>query len=68
MSTQKVDLIPWDPTNEKQYQRMHDQRVACGWRIEEVPQWKEKQLKGIKFLYWIVSQPVHSKPAKHKWD
>lgn len=25
------------------------------WRQDEVPNWKEKQLKGTKLLYWIVS-------------
>lgn len=55
MAAQKVDLIPWDPTDEAQFQRMYEQRVACGWRIDEVPEWKEKQLQGTKFLYWVVS-------------
>ncbi|MBE3044320.1 hypothetical protein IMZ48_17490 [Candidatus Bathyarchaeota archaeon] len=50
----KVELIPWDPTSEQQYERMFDQRVACGWREEEVPEWKEAQLNGTKALYWIV--------------
>ena len=50
----KVELIPWDPVDEKQFQRMYDQRVACGWRHDEVEGWKEKMLNGQKFLYWIV--------------
>lgn len=52
----KVRLVPWDPTDERQFQRMYDQRVACGWRADEVAAWKEKMLKGSKFLYWIVSE------------
>lgn len=54
----KVRLVPWDPTDEKQFQRMYDQRVACGWREDEVAEWKEKMLRGTKFLYWIVSLAV----------
>lgn len=33
----KVELIPSDPDNEEHYQRMYDQRVACGWREGEIP-------------------------------
>lgn len=51
----KVGLIPWDPTNEDQFQRMYVQRLACGWREEEVAEWKNKWEKGTKFTYWIVS-------------
>ena len=50
----KVRLIPWDAADVKQYQRMYDQRIACGWRHEEVPEWKDKVLAGTKFLYWVV--------------
>ncbi|KAH8173281.1 hypothetical protein LIA77_07536 [Sarocladium implicatum] len=49
----KVQLVPWDPCDAKQYQRMIDQRIACGWRSEEVPEWKAKALKGVKLLYWV---------------
>jgi hypothetical protein len=55
--TESVVLIPWHPVDEAHYQRMVDQRVACGWREEEVPEWKRKQLDGVKFVYWIVSVP-----------
>lgn len=50
----KVELIPWDPNNEQQYERLYDQRIACGWRDGEVSDWKEAQLKGTKGMYWIV--------------
>ncbi|KAL2670504.1 hypothetical protein Neosp_014292 [[Neocosmospora] mangrovei] len=49
----KTALIPWDPSNEAHFKRMHDQRVACGWRYEEVEEWRSKMLKSKKFLYWI---------------
>ncbi|RTE77799.1 hypothetical protein BHE90_007707 [Fusarium euwallaceae] len=50
----KTALIPWDPTSETHFKRMYDQRVSCGWRYEEVDQWRSKMLKGQKFLYWII--------------
>lgn len=50
----KAALIPWDPSNEAHFKRMHVQRVACGWRYEEVEEWRNKMLKSQKFLYWIV--------------
>lgn len=50
----KIELIPWDPTCPQHYKRMRDQRIACGWREAEVPEWKAAQLKGIKVVYWVV--------------
>ncbi|SPO02017.1 uncharacterized protein DNG_04690 [Cephalotrichum gorgonifer] len=50
----KVELLPWDPTSESQYQRLYDQRVACGWHEDEISEWKDQQLKETKTLYWIV--------------
>lgn len=57
MAIEKVQLIPWDPKDEEHYQRMYDQRVACGWRTDEVAEWKQKQLRGTKVHYWIVRVP-----------
>lgn len=54
----KVELIPWDPTSEAHYERMYDQRIACGWRANEVPDWKDSQLKGGKAMYWVVRLPT----------
>ncbi|KAF7561705.1 hypothetical protein G7046_g2435 [Stylonectria norvegica] len=50
----KVKLIPWNPTDEQHFQRLYDQRVACGWRFDDVGEWKDKMLKGEKFLFWIT--------------
>lgn len=50
-----VYLVPWDAADEGQVRRMVDQRVACGWRDTEVPEWKELMLRGEKVFYWIVS-------------
>ncbi|KAJ8129816.1 hypothetical protein O1611_g3810 [Lasiodiplodia mahajangana] len=33
---------------------MHDQRVACGWRASEVPEWVESAKRGGKMFYWAV--------------
>lgn len=50
----KLQLIPWDGTSQDHVERMFDQRVACGWKSEEVEQWPEMSAKGMKALYWIV--------------
>lgn len=50
-------LIPWDHHNAEHVERMYQQRVACGWRAEEVPDWVEDAKKGGKLFYWIVSGP-----------
>lgn len=51
----RVELIPWDPTDERQFQRLYDQRVACTWDYDAVAEWKGKMLGGQKIMYWIVS-------------
>ncbi|CAH0048657.1 unnamed protein product [Clonostachys solani] len=53
-ASEKVDLIPWDPVDDDHYQRMYSQRIACGWREDEVALWKEEVLAGHVFFYWIV--------------
>ncbi|KAM0327954.1 hypothetical protein ACHAQA_005353 [Verticillium albo-atrum] len=50
----KIGLIPWDARSEEHANRLHRQRIACGWRAEEVPEWQTKQLEGAKFFYWVV--------------
>ncbi|KND88827.1 hypothetical protein TOPH_06549 [Tolypocladium ophioglossoides CBS 100239] len=50
----RVELIPWDPTDEQQFQRLYDQRVACTWDYGLVAEWKGKMLRGQKVLYWVV--------------
>ncbi|KAG7132170.1 hypothetical protein HYQ45_009325 [Verticillium longisporum] len=50
----KVGLVPWDARSDEHTTRMFKQRVACGWRSDEVVEWREKQLEGGKFLYWVV--------------
>jgi len=65
---QNIELVPWDPTDECQFQRMHDQRVMCGWHEDEVPEWKDKMLKGQKLLYWIVSWRMTSVPEGQLYE
>ncbi|KAI1377686.1 hypothetical protein F4677DRAFT_45040 [Hypoxylon crocopeplum] len=50
----KVELVPWDHLSQEHTQRMYDQRVACGWRVEEVPSWVESAKKGRKMFYWVL--------------
>ncbi|ROV91663.1 hypothetical protein VMCG_09266 [Cytospora schulzeri] len=50
----RVELVPWDFDSREHQARMHLQRLACGWRSEEVQKWVEQGREGIKTLYWIV--------------
>lgn len=50
-----LELIPWDPNNETQSQRLYDQRVACGWACDMVDAWKDLVGNGDRIIYWIVS-------------
>lgn len=55
-SKTKVTLIPWDAKSEIHRRWLHEQRVLCNWDWEKVEgEWKEKQIKGEKCMYWIVS-------------
>ncbi|KAI0915028.1 hypothetical protein F4823DRAFT_557478 [Ustulina deusta] len=50
----KIECIPWDHLSPEHVQRMYDQRVACGWRADEVPEWVESAKRGGKMFYWAV--------------
>ncbi|KAI0598328.1 hypothetical protein F4775DRAFT_556360 [Biscogniauxia sp. FL1348] len=50
----KVELIPWDHSNPEHVERMYDQRVACGWRSDEVPGWVDSAKRGGRLFYWIL--------------
>ncbi|KAI3402098.1 hypothetical protein diail_27 [Diaporthe ilicicola] len=50
----RIDLVPWDFTSEEHQQRMYLQRLACGWRSDEIQRWVELGRAGDKTLYWIV--------------
>ncbi|KAK1981102.1 hypothetical protein LZ30DRAFT_721260 [Colletotrichum cereale] len=50
----RVELVLWDARSDEHIRRMHALRVACGWRADEVGEWKYRQLKGTKFMWWVV--------------
>lgn len=55
----RIDLIPWDFDSEQHQQRMYLQRLACGWRSDEIQKWVELGRAGKKTLYWIVGYDFH---------
>ncbi|EFQ30162.1 hypothetical protein CGRA01v4_00457 [Colletotrichum graminicola] len=54
MSSTRVTLIPWDPESADHITRMVDQRIACGWDANLVPEWQGWQRSGFKCIYWIA--------------
>lgn len=54
-----VYLIPWDPNSQDHVDRMKVQRIACGWKLEQVDGWRGKQKKGHAGLHWVVLNPDH---------
>ncbi|KAI0553339.1 hypothetical protein F4679DRAFT_530857 [Xylaria curta] len=50
----KIQIIPWDHSSPEHVQRMKDQRVACGWRADEVPEWVECAERAGRMFYWAV--------------
>ncbi|KAI1776959.1 hypothetical protein F4818DRAFT_412396 [Hypoxylon cercidicola] len=54
----KIELLPWDHKSPEHIQRMYDQRVACGWRADEVTSWVEEAKKGGKIFYWVLLSDV----------
>lgn len=57
----KVELVPWDFDSEEHRARMYQQRLACGWRSEEVEEWADQGRAGRTTLYWIVCIPPSSR-------
>jgi len=55
----RIELIPWDHASPSHLDRMHRQRVACGWRSDEIDKWKALSEEGAKVLYWIVRPLCH---------
>jgi len=51
----KVQLIPWDPESEEHFNRLYEQRVVCGWKVDKVEGWKERQRKSELGIHWVVS-------------
>lgn len=53
--TPKIMLIPFDPESDEQSERLRLTRVACGWKADKVPLWREKQRSGDMSIHWVVS-------------
>ena len=60
----RIELIPWDHTSAEHLDRMYKQRVACGWRSDEIEKWKIMSEEGRKVLYWIVRLPFQPGPGR----
>ncbi|KAI8956259.1 hypothetical protein F4801DRAFT_7859 [Xylaria longipes] len=50
----KIEIIPWDHSSPEHVQRMINQRIACGWRADEVREWVESAEMGGRTFYWAV--------------
>jgi hypothetical protein len=51
----EIDLIPWDPDSLERVERLLQQRIACGWNQERIPEWQVLQRSGTNSLQWVVS-------------
>ena len=51
----KVMLIPFDPESEEQSDRLQLTRIACGWKADKIPLWRERQRSGDMSIHWVVS-------------
>ncbi|KAI1282696.1 hypothetical protein F5Y07DRAFT_350637 [Xylaria sp. FL0933] len=55
-----VYLIPWDPDSQEHVDRMKLQRIACGWKFDQVDKsWRDRQRNGQTGLHWVVLHPDH---------
>ncbi len=57
-TSSQVTLIPWDPDSPSHIERMIQQRIACGWKQNEVNLWRSFQKDGTMALQWVVSPPI----------
>jgi len=55
----QINLIPWDPDSPAHIERMIEQRIACGWRSEEVDLWRQPQREGKVNIQWVVLANNH---------
>ncbi|KAK9413359.1 hypothetical protein SUNI508_02558 [Seiridium unicorne] len=58
-----VVLIPWDPDSPEHVERMKQQRIACGWKLEAVDGWRQLQRDGKIGLHWVALTPSHPDTA-----
>ncbi|KAI0096667.1 hypothetical protein GGR51DRAFT_26261 [Nemania sp. FL0031] len=54
-----IYLVPWDPDSQEHVDRMKLQRIACGWKVEQVESWRDPQRMGENGLHWVVLHPDH---------
>jgi len=55
----QIELIPWDPDCPAHVERMIEQRIACGWRSDEVELWQQQQRDGKVNIQWVVLADNH---------
>ncbi|ETS73529.1 hypothetical protein PFICI_14475 [Pestalotiopsis fici W106-1] len=58
-ASQSIALIPWDPDSTAHVERLRLQRIACGWKIAKVDEWKDLQQSGKIGMHWIALTPSH---------
>ncbi|KAH8668734.1 hypothetical protein BX600DRAFT_460608 [Xylariales sp. PMI_506] len=63
--TGHVILVPWDPDSIEHIERLRQQRIACGWKVDWIDKWRELQRTGQIGLHWIVLTPSHPDTASH---
>jgi hypothetical protein len=55
-ASQAITMIPWDPDCTEHVERLRLQRIACGWKADQVDNWRELQKSGKIGMHWIVSK------------
>ncbi|KAI1849622.1 hypothetical protein JX266_004571 [Neoarthrinium moseri] len=58
-SESSIILVPWDPDSPEHFERLKQQRIVCGWKVEAVDSWAELQRKGVIGMHWIVLSPTN---------
>ncbi|KAF7536951.1 hypothetical protein G7054_g4115 [Neopestalotiopsis clavispora] len=58
-ASQAITMIPWDPDCTEHVERLRLQRIACGWKADQVDNWRELQKSGKIGMHWIVLTPSH---------
>lgn len=59
----QVRLIPWDPESDDHIKRIYDQRIACGWKSDEIESWRPLQREGKMTIQWVVLPPSSANTA-----
>ncbi|KAF3014226.1 hypothetical protein E8E14_008619 [Neopestalotiopsis sp. 37M] len=59
MALSSISLVPWDPNSPEHVERMRQQRVACGWKVDKISNWQKFQKEGELAFYWITLGSDH---------